>query len=79
MPDKKRSWWRSGTVKEAVQPRKPLLPPIPPEIFMPEGIDFSVLWKDEEPDTSQLMLYVLLGIALFLNIVILLVVIFKHG
>jgi len=50
MPERK-GWFGS---KGAVQPKpKPLLPPPPLEVYMPEGINFSELWRDEEaPPTS---------------------------
>jgi len=84
MPEhkEKRSWFRSGKVsREALDLRReeaePLPPPPPMQVYMPEGINFDELWKDEEVPQGNFLHTLLLGVITFLCLVITITVFVK--
>jgi len=70
-----KGWFRSGALRG--QEKEVLLPPEKAQIYMPEGIDFDVLWKDEEPEAGGGIQLILAIVMIVINLIILAVVIFS--
>jgi len=78
MPDStKKRWFSDGLVRGKVETEKKLLPPPPAEIYMPEGINFSELWKDEEPEESGGLQTIMTFANTFMILIILIMSFFK--
>jgi len=72
MPQNK-GWFSDGVLYRRKQEKPELLPPEPMQVYMPEGINFDELWKDEEEEKGG-------GIQLIIaivNIVLLVVILIK--
>jgi len=70
----KKSWWGNDGISIK---KEPLKPPPPLEVYMPEGINFDELWKDEEPEGGNMLQTVMMGASAFFGLVTMILVIVK--
>jgi len=72
----RKSWFSDGVLRKEPKP-EPLLPPPKMEVYMPEGINFDELWKDEEPETSGGMQLILSIVGIVVQFITLAILLFK--